>query len=194
MHLYQLPHVGPKHLYKKRRPNSKTTSCEQVQKEVFWLSGNLRQALQHWLSKLILLLTLPLSLGSDLSQADRNCLVVKSDSWKDINFKDTLVHGRCTSQVHNPQTWKTPPPGCTHLRFLTEALQEASSVHTGTAHSQEPSSSPGQSSLAFVSMLQAVYMPSPEASFVSYFTLSRNWKVSMHTTAAHTKISTQHVT
>lgn len=54
------------------------------------------------------LLTLPLSLGSDLSQADRNCLVVKSDSWKDINFKDTLVHGRRTSQVHNPQTWKTP--------------------------------------------------------------------------------------
>lgn len=69
----------------------------------------LRQAL-HWPFVLLLLTDTARSLGSDLSQADRNFLVVKSDIWEDTNFEDTLVHGKGNSQVLNILRLGRPPP------------------------------------------------------------------------------------
>lgn len=121
---------------------SKKTSCEQVQKEVFWLSREpfLGKPFNMGCLYFCFSLTLLLRLGSDLSRADRNFLVVKSDIWEYRSFEDMLVHGKYNSQIENILRLRRSL-GCRHLKFLAEPYLGQLSAHRLCPQLEEPSSS-----------------------------------------------------
>lgn len=82
-------------------------------------------------------LTLLLSLGSDLSGADRN-LVVKSDIWEERSFEDVLVHRKCNSQI---QILSSGDPEAVGTGGLPEPYPGQLSAHRLRLQREEPCSS-----------------------------------------------------